>query len=129
MTTYRTHFRWSLPPEAATVARYVATLTESVGYPCLSESVKPTSTGVAAALAFPRISKNNLLILSNDLCELDFAPVPFFWAHATNCVKQLGGAFMRPVLSDRPEWKRRQWRELRWTDRARILVGLNSWEF
>ena len=126
MAMYRAHFRWPLPPLPSTVARYAEVLSRSAGYPCSANVVRESSGSVAAMLSFPRIAKNNYVVLSEDLCELEFAPITFFWAHATSSVQELGGAFTKPVISERQDWTRRQWHELKWKERGLILLGFGA---
>jgi len=126
MGIYRAHFRWPLPPLPSTLARYAEVLSRSAGYPCSANIVRESSGSVAAMLSFPRLAKNNFIGLSEDLCELEFAPTTFFWAHATSSVQELGGVFTTPVISDRQDWTRRQWRELTWKERSLIRLGFGS---
>jgi hypothetical protein len=126
MAIYRAHFRWPLPPKSTTVAGYAEVLARSAGYPCSASSVRGTSAGLAAILSFPGVAKNNLIELSGDICLLEFAPIAFFWAHATRSVQELGGVFTGPVISDRQDWTGRQWKELKWTERGLIQLGFGS---
>ena len=126
MAIYRAHFRWPLVPQSDTVARYVEVLAKSAGYPCSVTGVRQKVGGVSAILSFQPVSKNNLVELSEDLCLLEFAPVAFFWAHATRSVQGLGGVFTKPVISDRQDWTARQWKELAWTERSLIQLGFGA---
>jgi hypothetical protein len=126
MAIYRAQFRWTLPSGSATVARFAEVLSNAVGYPCRVTILREASSGVVAALSLPRIARNNAITLSSDLCELEFAPLPFFWAHATRSIQELGGAFLQPVMSDLPDWRPRRWSELKWGERGRILLGMGA---
>lgn len=126
MAIYRAHFRWPLVPQSDTVARYAEVLARSAGYPCSASIVREKSGGVSAILSFPPVSKNNFLELSEHLCLLEFAPVAFFWAHATRSVQELGGVFTKPVMSDRLDWTARQWKDLKWTERSLIKLGFGA---
>lgn len=124
MAIYRAYFSWSLPPTPETIARYVAVLSASAGYPCRSRLLRDDTEDTAAALSFPGISKNNFITLSRHRCMLEFTAVTFFYAHAVASVQQLGGVFTRPEVTGRSDWKPRKWDELGWTERARIRFGL-----
>jgi len=126
MAIYRAQFRWTLPLESATAARFAEVLSNSAGYPCHLTIQREAASSVVATLSLPRIARNNSITLANDLCQLEFAPLPFFWAHATRSVQELGGAFTQPVMSDLPGWKRRRWTELTWAERARIVLGIGA---
>ena len=126
MAIYRAQFRWSLPPTPSTATDFAAALSVSAGYPCGAHVLRHSEAELVAALSLPRIAKNNTIALSHGLCTLEFAPVAFFWGHATRCVQELGGTFAQPVMSDRADWRRQQWPELKWTDRARILLGFDA---
>lgn len=126
MAIYRAQFHWPLPPHRASVERYAEVLSQSAGYPCKMDLLREAEGRITATMSFPRLIKGNFISLSDDLCELEFAPVPFFWAHATHSAQALGGSFTKPVISDRQDWTRRQWHELKWTERARIVVGLGG---
>jgi hypothetical protein len=101
-------------------------LSRSAGYPCGATSVRQGTGVVSAILSFPRVAKNNFIELSEDLCFLEFVPVTFFWAHATHSVHELGGTFLNPVISDRPDWTPRQWKELKWSERSLIQLGFGA---
>ena len=126
MAIYRAQFRWTLPVESATVARFAEVFSNSAGYPCRVTILREASSSVVATLSLPRITPNNSITLANDLCELEFAPLPFFWTHATRSIQELGGAFTQPVMSDLPGWKPRRWSELTWGERARIVLGIGA---
>ena len=126
MAIYRAEFRWQLPPQPTTVERFAEALSTSTGCPCGARIVRDSADDIAALLSFPFAGKNNFVALSSDLCQLEFAPTPFFWAHAAKCVQELGGAFTKPVLSDRPDWIRRRWSELKWTERSLIRFGFGA---
>ena len=80
---------------------------------------------VTAAFSFPRVTRNNLVWLSGDRGELDFAPIPFFWAHALTTIRELGGTVLRAVPPD-TNYNAVPWQRLSHWDRARILMGFGS---
>jgi hypothetical protein len=128
MAAHYAEFRWSLPPEKDSIGQFVDALTRSAGYRCQWEFFEEDSPGsVSASLSFPHVSKNNLIALSGDQGTLDFAAIPFFWAHTIAAVRELGGVVLRslPPVSDLGHAP--PWRELRWADRARILCGFGAW--
>lgn len=124
MGIYHERFRWPLPPTAATATRYVESLAASIGYPCQLHALYEHPTHLTACFRFPGLWKGDSITLTPDVCDIEFALVPFFWAHATATIQDLGGVFERSDACAGAEWKRRTWRELKWTERARIRVGL-----
>lgn len=128
MAAFYAEFRWSLPPNAATVQRYAETLARRAGcaYDCRVHPSAATDT-VDAAIDFPHVSHKNLVGLKGSQGTLDFAPLPFLWIHALRAIQELGGTLVHalPVLES--DWRERRWDELGWTERIRFRVGLGPW--
>ena len=108
------------------MARFAEVLSNAAGYPCRVTILREASSRVVATLSLPRIARSNAISLSDDLCVLEFAPLPFFWAHATRSIQELGGAFTQPVMCDLLGWRPRRWSELKWGERGRILLGMGA---
>jgi hypothetical protein len=83
-------------------------------------------TTCAASISFPRIAKNNLITLSGDAGTLDFGMIPFFWTHAIASVRELDGTVLRSDPPIPAERRALQWQELKWVDRARIVMGFGG---
>jgi hypothetical protein len=127
MAAHYAEFRWDLPPERSTIARFVDALARSAGYPCRWVYSVDSPTVVSAALSFPHVSKNNLVALEGGEGALDFAAVPFIWPHAIAAVRELGGVVVRSSPPVPEQSRAPKWRDLKWLDQVRMVVGLAPW--
>lgn len=125
MAAFYAEFRWSLPCDPATVALYADRISARAGYRCAWQAgaLSSASTRLDATLSFPGLSEANLLTLTDDVCVLDFAPIPFFWIHSLRVLLEIGGTVQnaRPPL--RPDQDAPQWLELKWSERLKVRLG------
>jgi hypothetical protein len=127
MTVFRTDFCWRLPPEPSSVQRYAELIAERSGLPCHCRISTASRAAVEASLAFPRVTTNNLITLSAAGNELEFAPIPFFWLHAIAGIRALGGDVYNSAPPVASKQNAPRWQDLKWTDRARIMLGGGPW--
>jgi hypothetical protein len=108
--------RGSLPVDRSRVTRQVGWIPLSRGH-----ATQEQREGRRDAL-IPRPVQERLRVpIARPLRE--FGLQSFLWAHATHCVRQLGGEFAEAMISEQPGWKPRQWQELKWSERVRIRTG------
>ncbi|MDB4985725.1 MAG: hypothetical protein JWN04_903 [Myxococcaceae bacterium] len=127
MSVFRADFLWSVPISSATVRHYASVLAERTGVPCRALVSREEQTVVQAELDFPSIASRSLVALTNEVCQLEFAPVPFLWVHAVQGVRELGGTIYDAVPTVAQGLTPPRWTQLSWLDRARLRLGGGPW--